>query len=183
MSRSPSWQRGATLIVSLIMLMLITLMAVTSFRLLKGNLQIVGNLQQRNEGLAAAQGAIEQVISSTQFTTTPANAVPNPCLAANTTCVDVNGDGVTDVSVAVAINCVAVVPVAISSLNPNSTNDQNCVGNVNQTFGTPGSSSNTSNCTDTVWDTQATATDSVTNAQYVVNEGVAVRLQNTPTCP
>lgn len=183
MKQSPLRQAGATLIVSLIMLMLITLMAVTSFRLMKGNLQIVGNMQQRNQGLSAAQGAIEQVISTTQFTTTPTNAVPNPCLQPNTTCVDVNGDGVTDITVAVAVSCVAVVPVALSSLNPNSTNDQNCIGSVNQSFGTPGASANTSNCTDTVWDTQATATDSVTNAQYVINEGVAVRLQTAPTCP
>ncbi|TLY72603.1 MAG: hypothetical protein E6K46_03125 [Gammaproteobacteria bacterium] len=47
MTRFPGRQRGATLIVSLIMLLLITLLAVSSFTLGKANLQIVGNMQQR----------------------------------------------------------------------------------------------------------------------------------------
>src|SRR5437763_142545 len=47
MTRFPGRQRGATLIVSLIMLLLITLLAVSSFTLGKANLQIVGNIQQR----------------------------------------------------------------------------------------------------------------------------------------
>ena len=76
MTRFNHRERGATLIVSLIMLLLITLLAVSSFTLGKGNLQIVGNMQQRNQAFAAAQGAVAAVISSTQFTATPANAIP-----------------------------------------------------------------------------------------------------------
>ena len=44
MTPLPHRQRGATLIVSLIMLLLITLLAISSFTLGKGNLQIVGNM-------------------------------------------------------------------------------------------------------------------------------------------
>ncbi|TLY59071.1 MAG: hypothetical protein E6K48_12365 [Gammaproteobacteria bacterium] len=62
MTRFPGRQRGATLIVSLIMLLLITLLAVSSFTLGKANLQIVGNMQQRNQAFAAAQGAVAAVI-------------------------------------------------------------------------------------------------------------------------
>ena len=60
---APVRERGATLIVSLIMLLLLSLLAANSFTLAKGNLQIAGNLQQREQDLAAAQQAIELVVS------------------------------------------------------------------------------------------------------------------------
>src|SRR5207302_6258410 len=75
MTPLPHRQRGATLIVSLIMLLLITLLAVSSFTLGKGNLQIVGNMQQRQQAFAAAQGAVASVISSNQFSATPTDAL------------------------------------------------------------------------------------------------------------
>jgi len=54
MTSFPRRQRGAALIVSLIMLLLITLLAISSFTVGKSNLQIVGNMQQRAQALAAA---------------------------------------------------------------------------------------------------------------------------------
>ena len=54
-------QAGATLIISLIVLVLMTLLAVSTFNLGKGNLQIVGNMQRQNEALAAAQEVIEEL--------------------------------------------------------------------------------------------------------------------------
>lgn len=55
-------QRGATLIVGLIMLVLITLMMLTAFMMSSTNLKSVGNMQARDEATAAANSAIEQVI-------------------------------------------------------------------------------------------------------------------------
>ncbi|MEK7736556.1 MAG: hypothetical protein AAB319_02190, partial [Pseudomonadota bacterium] len=49
MSATLRRQRGATLVIGLIMLVLLTLMAVSSFNLGKSNLQIVGNMQFRNQ--------------------------------------------------------------------------------------------------------------------------------------
>ena len=60
-------QQGATLLVSMIMLLLITMLALTSFRLASGNLKIVGNMQQRNQVLTAAQNAVERVVSNPLF--------------------------------------------------------------------------------------------------------------------
>ena len=65
-------QRGATLIVGLIMLVLITLMMLTAFMLSSSNLKSVGNMQHRAEAIAAANVAIEQVISSDAIFITPA---------------------------------------------------------------------------------------------------------------
>ena len=57
-------QRGATLLVSLIMLVVLTLFAVTSFNLSSVNLRIAGNFQSQKAMEAAAQQAIEQILST-----------------------------------------------------------------------------------------------------------------------
>jgi Tfp pilus assembly protein PilX len=172
-------QQGAALIVSLIMLALITLLAVASFRLGKSNLLIVGNMQERDRALSAAQGGIEQVVSTMQFTETPANAIPNPCGAPNTTCVDVNGDGVTDLTVVLTPKCIAIQPLPVAALNFADPQDAGCLIGTNQNFGVDGAATNNSMCANSLWDTQA----SVNNAKYVVNEGVAVRVPLSTTCP
>jgi Tfp pilus assembly protein PilX len=182
-----SRQTGAALIVSLIMLILISLLAVASFKLSKGNLQIVGNMQQRNQALGAAQGAIDQLVSNSLFITTPANAIANPCNGVpNTTCVDVNGDGVADVNVTVSPACIANHIVPGSQLNPTVQSDQNCMLSGNPTCAGTGSCSSSSLCADTVWNTHATASDTATGAQYVIDEGTKVRIPSATTgttCP
>lgn len=60
----PRAQRGVTLVVGLIMLVLITLMVVTAFMLSSTNLKAVGNMQFRDEATAAANAAIETVLST-----------------------------------------------------------------------------------------------------------------------
>jgi Tfp pilus assembly protein PilX len=179
MNSPSSRQQGAALIVSLIMLILISLLAVASFRLGKSDLQIVGNMQQRKQALSAAQQTIERVISTTQFTATPTNAVPNPCNGPNTACVDVNGDGVADVNVNIVVSCKAIqpIPTTYPSIDPG------CLVGTNPNQGTVGASNNNSQCSNSVWDVQATATDVVTNAQYVVDQGVAVKVPSADVCP
>lgn len=182
-SRS-SRQRGATLLVSLIMLVMMTLLAVTAFKLGKGNLQIVGNMQQRNQVISAAQGAIERIISSTTFTTTPANAIPSPCGGvANKLCVDVNGDGVMDVNVIATATCVSAQIIPVSALNFAKANDAGCLVGISQQFGLTGATNTSSLCANMVWDVQAVATDVVSNAQSTVNQGVGVRVSATSSCP
>jgi Tfp pilus assembly protein PilX len=66
-------QRGATLLVSLIMLVLLTMFAVAGFNLSSVNLKIAGNFQQLRNVEMAAQQAIEQVISKADSFTTPAS--------------------------------------------------------------------------------------------------------------
>jgi Tfp pilus assembly protein PilX len=178
-----SRQQGAALIVSLIMLMLISLLAVASFRLGKADLQIVGNMQQRKQAFSAAQQTIEQVISTTQFTVTPTNALPNPCGTPNTACVDVNGDGVTDVNVGIVVLCSAIQPILNSALDFTNSNDAGCLVGANQNVGVVGAANNNSLCSNSIWDTQATATDAITNTQYVVDQGVAVRVPSAAVCP
>lgn len=61
--RSLYSQRGSTLIVGLIMLLLFTLMISSAFTMSGSNLKAVGNMQSRDEAIAAANAAIEQVVS------------------------------------------------------------------------------------------------------------------------
>ena len=86
-------QRGATLFIALVMLVMLTMFAVSSLNSSTTNLKVVGNMQSRGEALNAAQETIETVISTPQFISNPANAVLNPCGTANRLCTDLTGDG------------------------------------------------------------------------------------------
>lgn len=63
----PSAQRGATLIVVLIMLVVITLFVVSMVRLANTNMAVVGNMQEQRRLESAAQQAIEDKISSITY--------------------------------------------------------------------------------------------------------------------
>jgi len=84
-----STQRGATLIVGLIMLVLITLMVTTAMTMSTANLKVVGNMQFRDEAIAAANLAIEQILSSS-FSNAP---------TAETINIDIDNNGTTDYEV------------------------------------------------------------------------------------
>ena len=65
-------QRGATLIVSLVMLVVMTLFALSAINLSSMNLKVVGNMQAQRLMEMAAQDAIERMVSSpTYFSLTP----------------------------------------------------------------------------------------------------------------
>lgn len=184
MTRIPRRQRGATLIVSLIMLVLITLLAVSSFSLGKGNLQIVGNMQHRGQAFAAAQQAVATTISTIQFTQTPAAPIAAPCVAGttNTVCVGVNNDGANDITVAVTPTCDSIqpIPVIVAFSDPSL---QQCVIGYPPDTGVVGATNGNSMCSNSVWDVQANATDNVTGANFVLDQGVGVVVPNTTVCP
>lgn len=180
-------QRGAALIVSLIMLLLITILAVTAFRLGKSNMQIVGNIQQRNQAIAAAQYAINTTISSVQFVATPASPVPNPCIGTNTVCVTAAGatttSGTGEIDVTVTPSCDSIQPIPVTALNFADPNDAGCLVGTGQNFGVAGANSNDSMCSNSVWNIHAAAQDTVTGATASVDEGAGVRVPSWTTCP
>lgn len=154
-------QRGATLVVGLVMLALITLLVTTAFTLSNTNLKSVGNMQFRNEALAAANKAIEQIAGST-FTVTPtAQSIP----------VDINNDGTSDYTVAVlAPVCVRAAPAGITTRS-------------SITLGT-----SMSQVTDwnTVWEIDASVTDPASGASVRARSGVRVvrsQAQKNAECP
>jgi hypothetical protein len=90
--RNATRQQGAALVVGMIMLVLITLMLVTALNLGTTNFRAMTNMQFRSEAIAAANQAIEQVISS-PFTAAPAPETIN---------VDIDNDTGTDYVVQIA---------------------------------------------------------------------------------
>lgn len=188
-------QNGAALVIGLIMLVLMTLMAISAFHLGTSQTQIVANAQYKNEGVAAAQIAIDTVLSSTNFTINPASAITNSNCgngSTNILCVDSNGDGTNDVTVNItgpvdpstgvrAVNptCIAAAPIPVSALDLSKPNDLACSAGTQQTFGTAGSTSGNSLCANSTWEIDAQAVDSVTNTTVEVDQGVGVRIATT----
>lgn len=74
--RQHASQAGATLVVSLIMLTLITLMILAALAIGLGNFRTVSNMQFRDEAIAAANRALDQVMSTPFTTTTVAQTIP-----------------------------------------------------------------------------------------------------------
>lgn len=91
--RNTARQQGAALVVGMIMLVLITLMLVTALNLGTTNFRAMTNMQFRSEAIAAANHAIEQVISSNFTAATAVQSID----------VDINADGTPDYTVDVAV--------------------------------------------------------------------------------
>lgn len=181
-------QAGATLLVSMIFLVLMTLFAVTTFNIGKGNLQVVDNRQRHNEAMAAAQEAIEDATSTTRLFESPNNIYLKPCSGSNTKCMDTNGDGKTDVVVRLtpAPNCVKAATVKNISLDVTKSDDAGCLVGAAQSFGVAGAVTGDSLCSDSLWEINAEAVDTQTQAKVVVTQGVAVRVSTdniATSCP
>lgn len=159
-SRAPGRRKqgGATLIVGLIMLAVITLLVSSAFNLSTTNLKAVGNMQRRSEALAAANKAIEQVISS-PFTVAP---------SADQIEVDINNDGVNDYVVTIA------QPTCVWSARVNQVSGTGTASSLS--LGLPAGVTNYN----TVWDIDASVSDAAGSSAAVrVRQGVRVLLSQT----
>lgn len=176
-------QRGVTLVVGMIMLLMITLLVLGGFLLGRNNLEIVGNMQHRNETTASAQRAIEEAISSPLLTTTPTNIFQPPCAAANTKCYNVTKNSTNTPADQIAVTltptptCVKAEIVKSANLDLSTLNDQRCVVQENQQFGVENVAGGDSLCADSTWEVRAVATDAATSARSVITQGVAVRVR------
>ena len=158
----PRRQLGATLIIGMIMLVLITLVVVSAFTLSSSNLKTVGNMQMREEAMAAASQAVERVISAPFYNS----------LQPQTFTVDINKDGVDDYSVAVT------APVCIRAKAASVAAPSDVELPVAMQTGAEWN---------TDWEIDATVTDSHgSGATARLREGVRVRLSQTQknsACP
>jgi hypothetical protein len=166
----------------MIMLVLITLLAITSFNLGSGSILGVANVQTRNQAIASAQHVIDEIISTPKFIDNP--SVPVPLGGGNygtEKSYDINGDNNSDITVSVEapLKCVQGYPIESSRLDLTKQEDVACtvgVGETNQNLGIEGASTGYSYCAQTVWEVHATANDPVTNAKADITQGVAVRV-------
>lgn len=171
-------QQGVTLFMSMIMLVILTLLALSSFNVSQSNLQVVSNMQARDESLYAARAVIEEVISGTRFSTSPKQTLSaqTGCKGDNFRCIDTNGDGAADVTVEIPDDptCVKVKILKTAQLDMNIPTQANCAVGASQTPGVVGANTGNSLCADSVWEVQAVATDDVTEAKVTVTQGIAV---------
>lgn len=159
-------QEGATLIIGLFMLILMTVMAIATYNMGKGNLKAVGNMQFRTETLRVAERTLEQVISTAGGVTT---SVVYP----------ETSDGYK----------VKVEPVLVQGfVRKNNTLDLSDAGEVGcslgtaQTFGIVGSSTGNSLCALTLYNVKVTAEDTRTKAKVVIDQGVAIQVPADAIC-
>lgn len=140
----PRRQRGAVLVIGMIVLMLITLMVAGAFKFSTYNLQSVGNAQSRNEAIASANKAIEQVLSVWNFASTP---------SADHIEIDIDNNGSTDYVVDVA------VPVCIKATSTRGAADagSDCHYNLDGSASCAGLEGPTAEF-NAVWEVDATAT-------------------------
>lgn len=188
-AHTPHRQQGIALLIAMIMLVLMTLLVVTSLNLGKSSLQTVGNMQQRNQTVAAAQEVVEEVISSKKFIDSPNAVFATPCNGvANTKCVDLNGDGIADVTVTLTPSptCVQATTIKLSELDFNNADDRDCSVGPTGPSGIAGNETGSSFCANSTWEVTAQATDAVTQATAVVVQGTSQRIKTTSvttSCP
>lgn len=154
-------QHGATLVTGLILLTLLMLSVSVAFLMSNTNLKSVGNMQSRAEAAAAAEAAVENLISTDTIFLAPAQ-----------TNVPANAQGVA-VSIATP-TCMTSVPVdAQSSGDPLYQLYQQ---GVSPTLG--------SGYVLTDWDIAATASNAATGASLETHQGVRIILPADPNpCP
>lgn len=146
-------QRGVTLVVGLIFLLVMSLLAVSAIRFSSVNLRIAGNVQVQAEAMAAAEQAIEQVLGSAANFYAPLNA--------RTIDIDVDNNGSSDYRVAVsAPECLLMQATPGYSANFSGFAPQ-----------------------DGYWDLRAVATDTRSGATVEVHQGVRARVLASAGCP
>jgi len=147
-------QHGITLIMALIMLVLISLIVANAFTLSSSNLKTATNVKFRSEALAAANQAIEQLVSSNFY------AAP----VAQTYTVNLNNDSSTFYTVSVAVpTCTRATQAFAAAAS-------------DVELGTALSSGDT---WFTDWDIDATVSDSVTGSSVRVRQGIRVMISGT----
>lgn len=167
----PRSQRGAVLIVGLIVLMLITLMVTAAFKFSTYNLKSVGNMQSRNEAIAAANQAIEKVVGSWDFATAPGPLQYE---------VDIDNNGTNDYTVVVETpKCVKAIPSRIGGSLGDDCNAE--LGALTTCTSALAAASKFN----VIWDVPATAT-SPSGTSVRIRQGISLSLtkaQCTAACP
>ena len=175
-----SSQRGATLVVALIVLVVLTMFALSAYTTSSMNLKTTSNTQMRAEAQYAAQEAIDHAVSTSRFVTTPGDVLVNPCGAANTLCPDYSGDGVSDYTVRLTPEpaCRKAEAVSSDTLDPRKSADLACITGQSQQWGVSGAdtAAGESLCSNTVWELTAEAKSTITGAKVVISQGVGIQV-------
>jgi Tfp pilus assembly protein PilX len=164
-------QRGSTLIVGLVMLVLMTLVALAAINMSTGNLKVVANMQYQQEARSAAQAAINQVLSSAAYTKTPSSAPTLIDVVVNGTTYHV---GLTQPCLkSVSSISVAEIDQGTDALDHKICKDEDDkfnTGIMSQRSGAAGS-----HCSRLIWEISATVNDADSRAHVELTEGAATK--------
>lgn len=176
-------QTGASLVISLIMLMVLTLLVIAAIRSGNTNLRISGNMQTQTEAAGVAQQVVEQIIdvgtvaAPNDFTKTPAQTLT------------VTAGAITyNVAIAAPV-CENSIPILSNdpTLSAASDDDRLCFGEgdtgdiIIDASGKPVVKA--TKCNFQNWQVKATATNPSTNVNVTVHQGVAKRMYSPTPCP
>lgn len=151
---APARQRGISLVMAMIMLVLLSMIAISATYSTTSSLRIVGNMQMQEEALNAAQAAIDDQLNTLARFTTPEDRYID---------IDINQDGARDYQVLLK------APICIAK-------DESTTYSVKVTGS--GSAPET-----TYWEATAEVTDDRTGAKVTLNQGVSIRLLPYMGCP
>lgn len=186
--RPANRQRGTTLVVAMLFLLILSLFAISSSNSSATNTLVTANMIARQEALAATQWLIDTTISSTLFATSPKE------VAAGTYELDLDRNGTVDYRPRLdpAPACQRARPLKAVELDPADESDLACMvsGVVTHSgLDTPDLAATTGDslCANTEWNVRAVvdgAAAAVDNADLsgvvvAVNQGVAVRVLTT----
>lgn len=173
-------QKGATLLVGMIMLVVLTLLVVFAIRSGNTNLRIAGNIQAQTEVGAATQQAIEQVIEQIKLPATDISQIQ-----AQTFTVPV-GNASYSVNVkAMGNKCIIEVPVLNADLNPSNANDVPCFESPDEDKAIKADGTLTtkpSACKTQQWEIEAGVSDTTTGTKVTQVQGISIRVPATVTC-
>lgn len=169
-------QRGFTLMMTLIFLVIFLLFAISMASSSMVNTKVASNQQYRVEAKTVAQQGVESVMNQA-FTLNPIPASSVP--------VDVNGDGNNDFTAQVAAPiCLDSKPVLNKDLPMGDVCRTPTSSSGDLVIGSGGATAALSLCSDTQWEIQSTVTDPNNTATSVtVHQGASVRVPVGTACP
>ena len=184
MNTRPRSDRGVTLIVVLIFLLLITMFSVSAMRASTTNLRVTQNMAARQEATGAAQAGIETTISTPAFQAASA-------AVATTVNVDIDGDNVNDYAATVTppATCSKIRALKNIELPRNAATGLPTTAWIRCDSGQAGGAGGVgtglieggtatvtglSFCVETYWNLSAAVADARTGTNVTVNQGVAV---------
>lgn len=166
-------QRGSTLIMGLIMLVLLTLMGLASINSATSNLKVVGNMQYQQEALGAAQVAINMVLSS-------GSNFSNPAGSPLTSTVDMTGDGNVDYTIALTQPCIlSTKDILVSELSLTNADDLLCMSSSSlKNAGIMGQATGAarSDCANVTWRVAASVNDTTSKAAVTLTQSARQKM-------
>jgi hypothetical protein len=165
-------ERGVALILSLLFLVIIAILAISTFNSSTTNLRVTGNMVSRDEKMASNQAVLDQIISHSDFISDP-HAVAN-----STYTVPIDGTNTIQVKVTPAPACYQARAINMNELDPGNAQDLACMGS--SVVRDPSQQSPASFCSATNWNIRATYVDPGSGTEIgAINRGIGVRVPST----